>query len=133
MKRLFFFLAFGAIGALLVWGILEGRKEIEMETAREQPVNAPSRVKDGIITIDEQTRIKAGIEVASVNDGKIPASAVVWWEGKPFVYVQQTPDTYARVTVDPEGRASITQPIVTVGAQLLLSEELRSGISVGEE
>lgn len=133
MKRIIIFLAACGIGALLIWGITAGRKEMKMEAERDQPVNAPSRFKDGVIALDKQTRVAAGIEVTLPENGKIPASAIVWWEGKPSVYIQQTPDTYARMAIAPEGSTPITQPIVTVGAQLLLSEELRYGIDVGEE
>jgi hypothetical protein len=132
MKRLFLILILCLVGGLLVWGIMEGRKEIGMEAERDQPVNAPSRFKDDVITLDEQARAAAGIEITSIKDRQIPASAIIWWEGNPSIYIQQTPDTYVRV-VNPEGNTTVAQPIVTTGTQLLLSEELRSGLHVGEE
>ena len=73
----------------------------------------------------------------------IPHSATVWWQGKPWVYVQRSPGHFARVEVQtdqpaPEGfivhgglRAN--DHVVVTGAQLLLSEEFRSQIQVGEE
>ncbi|MDE2030096.1 MAG: hypothetical protein KGI97_05985 [Alphaproteobacteria bacterium] len=131
MKKLFTFLAICGLGALLAWGVVAGREEIKKDAEREQPVNAPSRVKDGVITLNEQTRKAAGIEVTKIEGEKIPASAIVWWDGKAFVYVQKSPDIFIRLAVDPQGSPP-PQPIVTVGVQLLLSEELRSGIDVEE-
>lgn len=131
MKKLFILLAVCGLGILLMWGIVTGREEIQKDAEREQPVNAPSRVKDGQIALDKQTRDAAGIEVTKIEGEKIPASAIVWWDGKAFVYVQKSPDIFARMAVDPQGNPP-PQPIVTVGAQLLLSEELRSSIDVEE-
>ncbi len=64
----------------------------------------------------------------------IPASAVVWSEGKAWVYMQVSPDGFTRsamatdVPVDDGffagGGFSSGDKIVTVGAQALLSEEM---------
>jgi hypothetical protein len=73
----------------------------------------------------------------------VPQSAVVWWQGKSWIYVQRSPDHFARVEVPAERpvkngffvRTGL-QPndhVVTTGAQLLLSEEFRSQIQVGED
>lgn len=73
----------------------------------------------------------------------IPHSAAVWWQGKPWVYVQRSPGHFARIEVPadqptPEGfivRSGLraADHVVVTGAQLLLSEEFRSQIQVGEE
>ena len=73
----------------------------------------------------------------------VPQSAVVWWQGKSWVYVERTPDHFARVEVPadqptPTGFVvrsglRVNDRVVTTGAQLLLSEEFRSQIQVGEE
>lgn len=73
----------------------------------------------------------------------VPRSAVVWWQGKAWVYVQRTPDHFARVEVPADRPVkdgffvrTDLQPndqVVTTGAQLLLSEEFRSQIQVGED
>jgi hypothetical protein len=77
------------------------------------------------------------------NGWMIPASAVVWSEGKAWAYFRMGEQTFARreIAVDtpaPDGgyiiKAPPTNPdVVTTGAQLLLSEEFRSQIQVGEE
>lgn len=73
----------------------------------------------------------------------IPTSSVVWLQGKPWVYVQVKPDHFARREVNtaqpvPDGwfqalGFSARQIIVIKGSQVLLSEEFRAQISVGEE
>jgi hypothetical protein len=73
----------------------------------------------------------------------VPASAVVWLQGKPWVYVELKPDHFARREVStaqpvPAGwfqaqDFSAGQTVVVKGSQVLLSEEFRAQISVGEE
>lgn len=72
----------------------------------------------------------------------LPASAIVWWEGKSWAYVQQAPGRFVRraVTVRPAAGNELIAagfaadaPVVVVGAQLLLSEEQRGQIHLGEE
>ena len=73
----------------------------------------------------------------------VPQSAVVWWQGKSWVYVLRSPEHFARVEVRADqpvkngffvrGGANPGDQVVTTGAQLLLSEEFRSQIQVGEE
>jgi len=77
---------------------------------------------------------------------EIPASAVVWWTGRAWVYLGTGADTFARHQIPtdmptPEGgyivpAVSLPQPIpelVAQGAQMLLSEEFRAQIQVGED
>ena len=66
----------GAIAGLLalaVWGFLEGRKELEREREREQPVKAPLRVvtehDERIVVLDEKARDRAGLNVAAPMAG----------------------------------------------------------------
>lgn len=72
----------------------------------------------------------------------LPASAIVWWEGKSWAYMQQAPGRFVRraVAVRPAAGNELIAagfaadaPVVVVGAQLLLSEEQRGQIHVGEE
>lgn len=72
----------------------------------------------------------------------VPAAAVVWWQGKAWVYVQKDSDRFVRHEIStetpvPEGwfirkGLSPSDRVVVSGAQLLLSEELRSQIQVGD-
>ncbi|OJY58432.1 hypothetical protein [Thiobacillus sp. 0-1251] len=74
--------------------------------------------------------------------GIVPADAVVWWQGKSWVYLQSAPDRFVRRELPPA--MAIDQGwfvpggfqgarLVVRGAQSLLSEELRAQIQVGEE
>lgn len=63
---------------------------------------------------------------------QVPESAVVWLDGKPWVYVQESDSRFVRrefgtQTVAPNERVVIT------GAQMLLSQEFRSQIHMEEE
>jgi hypothetical protein len=54
------------LAALVVWGFVEGRGEVEREAERERPVKEPLRVseKNGVqmITLDDHTQQSSGIE-----------------------------------------------------------------------
>ncbi len=63
----------------------------------------------------------------------VPAGAVVWWQGRAWVYVQSAPGVFSRrelAGAQPEANGDFfvpgfpgDQPVVTRGAQVLLSEE----------
>lgn len=73
----------------------------------------------------------------------VPDAAVVWWQGRAWVYVQQEADRFVRHEIPSdrpvqngwfvETELAAGDRLVTSGAQLLLSEELRAQIQVGEE
>jgi hypothetical protein len=73
----------------------------------------------------------------------VPASAVVWFQGKAWAYMEIEPDRFARREVATEQPIpngwfqakgfSTGEVLVTQGPQVLLSEEFRAQISVGEE
>lgn len=75
---------------------------------------------------------------AHVSGALIPASAVVWWEGRAWVYVQSVANAFVQrevVTDMPEGSGwfaatgfSPGEKLVIKGAQQLLSEEFSSRI-----
>ena len=60
------------VGALIVWGFLEGRGERAMEAERERPVNVPQRVSvvngETVIALDAATQQRAGIGLASLHN-----------------------------------------------------------------
>lgn len=72
----------------------------------------------------------------------VPASSVVWWQGKAWIYAQKDSDRFIRQEISTETPAGdgwfvrngllSNDRIVVSGAQLLLSEELRSQIQVGD-
>jgi len=76
----------------------------------------------------------------SIEAASVPASAIVWWQGRAWVYRRTGQDTFARVQIATNlpapGGGYIAKDvpedaeIVTRGAQLLLSEEFRAQIQV---
>ncbi len=74
---------------------------------------------------------------------RVPAAAVVQWEGLLWAYVERAPGQFSRVRVLtttplPEGwaiRGDVApgDRIVTAGAEQLLSEEFRARVQVGDE
>ncbi len=83
--------------------------------------------------------VPAGPEAKGVI---VPAAAVVWWQGKSWVYAQRDPDHFIRKEISTDApvkegwfiskNLSADDRIAVSGAQLLLSEELRAEIP-GEE
>ena len=73
----------------------------------------------------------------------VPPSAIVWWQGRAWVYRRTDQDTFTRVAIATDrptpGGGYIASDlakdaeIVTQGAQLLLSEEFRAQIQVEED
>jgi hypothetical protein len=72
------------------------------------------------------------------NGAIVPLSAVVWWQGKAWCYVEESPGKFVRraiPTINPVSNGwfvtegiDANARIVTTGAQTLLSEEFRSQI-----
>ncbi len=88
--------------------------------------------------------VLAFLPLESTVDGVVvPLAAMVWWQGRAWIYVQTGPSTFARRAIAteyplPEGGyldRSLTSgtEVVIQGAQMLLSEEFRAQIQVGEE
>lgn len=77
---------------------------------------------------------------ATLKGVTVPASAVVWWQGKTWVYVQKDVEHFVRreVSTDapvPEGwfvarGLPVGSKLVMTGAQLLLSEEFRAQVQI---
>ena len=73
----------------------------------------------------------------------VGTDAVVWWQGRPWVYVQIDPQRFARRELPSDAPVpngwfvskgiKAGDRIVNKGAQQLLSEEFRSQIQVGED
>ena len=69
----------------------------------------------------------------------IPATAVVWYGGKPWVYQKISTEQFSRVPINTEvelengwfynGKLTVNDNVVINGAQLLLSEEFKSQIT----
>ena len=102
------------------------------------------------ITPTENAGLLPGMNIAALLPiGKtlegviVPRSAVVWLQGRAWVYVQINPDRFARREISTEQPAtdgwfqskgfSQGQRFVSKAPQVLLSEEFRAQITVGEE
>jgi hypothetical protein len=160
-------LAVCALIIVLVWSFLQGRKEMATEQEGERPISAPSRVSisqgETIIHLDDATQKINGIltkalEPASIGQKPlpnqaphgeeripgvvVPDSAVVWLQGRAWVYVREGPDYFVRREVFFKQRMvegwvvtknfSAGDLVVVEGAQLLLSEEFRSQIRISD-
>lgn len=94
-------------------------------------------------TLRVGTTLTARLPIASQETGAvIPESALVWWQGKAWGYIQHAPDQFVRrelADAIPVAEGwfvpgfEAAQGIVVRGASVLLSEELRAQIQVGEE
>jgi hypothetical protein len=84
------------------------------------------------------------LPLTSTVDGVVvPKNAVVWWQGRAWVYVRTGPTTFERHAISTDhplseggyldsGLTSGTD-VVVQGAQMLLSEEFRAQLQIGEE
>jgi hypothetical protein len=80
-------------------------------------------------------------QASSIDGVIVPKDAVVWWQGRAWVYVRTSPVTFARraIATDhplPEGDyldKALTNgaEVVVQGAQMLLSEEFRAQTQAG--
>lgn len=153
-------LAICVVIAFLIWAFLEGRKNLALEQERERPIKAPSRVSivhgatvitldpatqkiSGIVTAPLAPRFSGGVGGNHVAGALVPDADVVWLDGKAWVYAQRGSEQFIRKEIATdrpsangwfvEKNVSPGEHVVTQGAQLLLSEEFRSQIQVGED
>jgi hypothetical protein len=141
-----------AVTSLMIWGYLSGREEMLAEQEGEQLIRMTPRVGgNDVITLDQNVRLRSGIIAVPLESVSyhqktmvvIPSSAVVWLNNKAWIYVQKDEDHFVRGAVSTEEpfkdgwlveKNTIDgNKIIISGAQLLLSEEFRSQIPVGEE
>jgi len=87
--------------------------------------------------------ILAFLSSGSMVDGTtVPAPAIVWWQGRAWIYVRNNPETFVRREIATDTPAptggyvvkglTANAEVVTQGAQMLLSEEFRSQVQVEE-
>lgn len=80
---------------------------------------------------------------AAVEGELVPPAAVVWWQDRAWAYRRTGPETFTRVQIPTDlparGGGYVVKDlpagteVVTAGAQMLLSEEFRAQIQVGED
>jgi len=100
---------------------------------------APARPTDLLPGMNVLAYLPNGFQMQGVI---VPAAAVVWWQGKAWIYVQKDAERFVRREISTETPVedgwfvpkglSPDDRIVTSGAQQLLSEELRSQIQIGD-
>lgn len=137
MKKLIALILTPVFLGLCVWAFLEGRKEMQKERDRERPVQGEPRIKkvaDGssVIEFNEETLRLSG--VASENlSGPIRTDAIVMADGNAWYFAEIREGVFQRKRcVSPT--CPVTQERVVVrGAQILLSEERKDVIRIGEE
>ncbi len=136
--------------ALAIWSFRVSRHELEQEQVGDTPIQIPSRVKktdsgETVITLDENTQRLIGIEIKRLQlvGGEIvfPASAILHQAGQTWVYVQVKPNEFIRREVHLTRTKSphrlinrdlsAQTPVVSSGAEILLSEEFKSQIQPG--
>ena len=141
-----------AVCALLSGAFIEGRKEMQREREREAPIKVAARLGrtsrgEPALMLDEEGRRLAALETAPARSAgslvSVPRGALLRDDGRAWVFVEAEMGRFVRreVALDQPARGSwllrggvrIGERVVSVGGQSLLSEELKSGIHVGEE
>jgi len=139
------------IGGLGLWAYREGRHERALERERERPIHVPPRLRhlahgEVAVALDPATQGLAGIEVArgiATSQGvEIPVSSILHYQEDLWVYVESNQGLFVRRPIKRVQSTShgwivkglpARAQIVTTGAQLLFSEELKHEIKlVGE-
>lgn len=104
-----------------------------------------------LYTVAAESGVLPGMDVLvflpngrSVEGVVVPPSAIVWWQGRAWAYVRDSPETFVRREVSTDlpapdrsgGYIARNVPagaeLVISGAQSLLSEEFRAQIDVGD-
>ncbi len=139
------------LGAALFFGYSEGQKEIKKEGEREKPVQSASHVSrfaDGaiLIQLDAAALSILGIHTQAValSQGRslVPEAAIVRDGGGLFVFQKTNEASFVKTPVRIDGITAGGElavsglargkAVVVSGAQLLLSEELKSQIHIGD-
>ena len=151
LKRLLLLALTIGISALLVFAFLEGRKALQAEREREMPVKIPPRLKklssgETLVTLEKEALKQAGITArrgSVTSNGHLiaPLSSLLRYEGRTFVYVEIATGEFMRkpvivTSITDRGweisGPSVDAAVVVTGSALLLSEELKSQIKVGD-
>lgn len=137
MKKIIAVFLIPFFGGLCIWAFLEGRKEMQKEREREKPVQTAPRAKkeaDGSVAIefDQETLRLSGINSKYVT-GPLEVNSIVISDGIDWYFLETKPGVFRRMRCAANGCSVLNQKIVTQGAQILLSEEKKGNIRIGED
>lgn len=122
-----------AILALILLGSISIAHADDDDEENTIPVKQWVAKVDGhqVVTIDPKIQSLNGIVIEPLPASGVPDSAIIWWNGTQWIYLEKSPGQFTRAPLS-IGLTS-QDHIVTTGAQQLFSEEFRSQIEVGEE
>ena len=137
MKKLFTIFLIPIFMGLGIWTFLEGRKEMQKERDREKPVETASRFKkeaDGssVIEFDQETLRLSGVN-SKVITGALEVNSTVMADGIEWYFSETKPGIFHRKRCVSNGCAVANEKVVVQGAQVLLSEERKGIIRIGED
>ena len=137
MKKLVTVFLIPVFGGLCIWAFLEGRKEMQKEREREKPVQTAPRAKkeaDGSVAIefDQETLRLSGIN-SKVFTGPLEVNSIVIADGIDWYFSETEPGVFRRKRCAANGCSVSNEKIVIQGAQILLSEEKKGIIRIGED
>lgn len=137
MKKLMVFLFLTLLVGLGIWAFIEGRKEMQKEREREKPVQTEPRTKkepDGtsVVELEPETLKLSGIVIERVR-GLLKQDAIVVADGSVYYFTELRPGVFARKICASGACIAADEKVVIHGAQVLLSEERKGIIRIGEE
>ena len=137
MKKLVAFIFIPVFLSLGVWAFLEGRKEMQKEREREKPVQTAPRAKkesDGsfVIEFNSGTLQFSGVSAENVT-GPLGTDAIVTADGNAWYFTEVRPGAFQKKRCPSPSCPVSQEKVVVRGAQMLLSEERKGIIRIGEE
>ncbi len=147
--RVVLVLAVFSAAALLIWGHRLGKEALSREAQGEKTIAPAAGIQKGphgeiFVELSQSAMELAEIRTEVLKEQGpyflLPRSAVLRQDGTAWTYAEAAPGRYERKGVRPieladQGwlvqKVSPQNRVVTQGAQLLLSEELKSNIRVG--
>jgi hypothetical protein len=147
--RLVLVLAVFSAAALLIWAYRMGKEARRLEAQGEETIAPAAGIQKGPHGEIFVELSPAAVELADIRTEVLkplgagfllPRSAVLRQDGTAWTYTEAAPGRYERKEIRPielagpgwiVRRISPQNRVVTQGAQLLLSEELKSNIRVG--
>lgn len=149
MRTVLFWIAIFLVAGGIIGAHLAFRGELASEAEHEKPIQPAAQVKKDAngaieVVLSKESQSLAGVQSTPVvthgNEFQVPNAALVRYDGQDWLYEDVESEHYTKrkvslkepvadgwlVTgdIDPQGR------VVTVGAEVLLSEELKSQIQI---